>query len=139
MSTTIMRNGNVSRYSMLVISGGEHDGAKAESLRRLVLHRELARMGVRSIDDTMGKMALLEAFRVQVETAAAALRAPGARPMPLGEIVAKQAADIIANGGTGGDVAKGARAIFGAPNEPRRPPAPRFPAPIASTNTRGTP
>lgn len=121
----LTNDGRITDYGVLTIVGGELDGVRADSLRRGVLMREFTRMGVPGIDETMGKLALLDARYRQIETVAAErLWQPGKRPRRLELTVAEQAEALIAKHALSGTI--------DAPEASARPPT----APIATTSTR---
>lgn len=101
--STMLTNGRIFDYSLLVIAGGDCDGVRAESLRLTPLRRELERMGVPGLEPHMGKHDLLTTFHRAVEKVAdEKIRSPEAkRPMLLSETVSKQASALIAAGHAG--------------------------------------
>ncbi len=102
--TQILTNGRLVDHSVLVIAGGEHDGKRADRLRLTQLYPALERMGIAGINPKMGKNELLAVYFAQAETVAERISPPpstGRRPPPLSEMVARQAAKLIASGHAG--------------------------------------
>lgn len=101
VSITVITNNRLSDYGVLTIVGGPRDGRRADSLRRTELFQDLTRMGVSGIDPAMGKTDLLAAFHRQCQQVAdESLQSTntkiGRPPPPLSQIVARQAAALIA-------------------------------------------